>query len=78
MTKKETEAMLTNHADWIDHLAAQSVKTDKRMEELSAQIAKTDKQIEETNRTLKELGEVTDKRIRDLVSAIGQLIATKQ
>ncbi len=67
MTKKETEAVLTNHADWIEHLAG-------RMDQLAAQSIKTQKQIEDTNRSLKEHGKATDKRIADLVIAIGKLL----
>lgn len=70
MTKKEVENAIGNHADWIEHLAAAQAKTDE-------QIARTQAQIEQTNRTLRELGEETDKRIRDLVSAIGEFISAK-
>jgi hypothetical protein len=68
MTKKEMEQAIGNHADWIEHLAG-------RMDELAAAQAKTQAQIEETNTTLKELGQATDKRIADLVSAIGSLVS---
>ena len=67
MTKKEVEQAIGNHADWIDHLAG-------RMDELAAAQLKTQAQIEETNKSLKEFGQATDKRIGDLVSAIGSLV----
>ena len=67
MTKKETEQAITNHADWIEHLGG-------RMDELAAAQARTQTQIEETNKSLRELGQATDKRIADLVSAIGSLV----
>lgn len=70
MKKKEIEETLRNHADWIDSLGV-------RMDELAAQLTRTDAQIEATNKSLKELGEATDKRIGDLVSAIGKLLETR-
>jgi len=70
MTKKDMEAALTNHADWIEHLAT-------RMDELAAAQTKAQVQIEETSKSLKEHGKATDERIGRLVSAIGELIAKK-
>ena len=67
MTKKEIEHAIGNHADWIEHLGG-------RMDELAAAQARTQTQIEETNKSLRELGQATDKRIADLVSAIGSLV----
>jgi hypothetical protein len=68
VTKKEVEAAITNHADWIEHLAG-------RMDELAAAMVATQAQIQATNKSLKEHGEATDKRIGELVMAIGKLIA---
>jgi hypothetical protein len=62
MTKREK--------DWngrMDQLAV-------RMDELAAAQVKTQTQIDETNKDLRELGRTTDKRIVDLVSAIGSLV----
>jgi predicted nucleic acid-binding Zn-ribbon protein len=67
MTKKEMEHAIGNHAEWIEHLAG-------RMDELAAAQLKTQAQIEDTNKSLRELGQGTDKRIADLVSAIGRLV----
>jgi ABC-type transporter Mla subunit MlaD len=67
VTKKEIEHAIGNHADWIEHLGG-------RMDELAAAQARTQTQIEETNKSLRELGQATDKRIADLVSAIGSLV----
>ena len=68
VTKKEIEHAIGNHADWIEHLGG-------RMDELAAAQVKTQGQIEETNKSLKELGQATDKRIGNLVSAIGELVS---
>ena len=40
--------MISNHAEWIEHLAAAQ--------------ARTDAQIAETSKSLKEFGEATDAR----------------
>jgi peptidoglycan hydrolase CwlO-like protein len=67
MKKKEVEAAIGDLAGRMDELAAQATRTE-------AQIERTDAQIEATNKSLKELGEATDKRIGDLVVAIGKLL----
>jgi chaperonin cofactor prefoldin len=74
MTKKETEQAIGNHADWIEHLAGRMDQLAGRMEELAAAQVKTQTQIEKTDKSLRELGQATDKRIGDLVSAIGGLV----
>jgi chromosome segregation ATPase len=66
MTKKEMEQAIGNHADWIEHLAG-------RMDELAAAQVKTQAQIEETNKSLREFGQATDKRIGDLGQRIADL-----
>ena len=67
MKKTDIQHAIGNHADWIEHLGG-------RMDELAAAQARTQTQIEETNKSLRELGQATDKRIADLVSAIGSLV----
>lgn len=75
MTKKEVEHAIGNHAEWIEHLAGRMDQLAGRMDELAAAQVRTDEQIAETNRALKESGEKTDKRISDLVIAIGEFIS---
>jgi len=63
----ENRKSITRLNNAMAHLAEETLKTQE-------QIVKTQEQIAETNRHLRELGEETDRRIRDLVSAIGDLI----
>jgi predicted nucleic acid-binding Zn-ribbon protein len=58
--------------------------TDRQIEALAASVhslaeqqRETDRRVRDTNRHLRELGEATDKRISDLVSAIGHLVASR-
>ena len=81
MTKKEVEAVVSNHAGWIEHLAFRMDELAVQVKRTEAAIERTQVQIEETNRAvkelaesgkdtdlrLKELGVVTDRRITDLV-----------
>jgi septal ring factor EnvC (AmiA/AmiB activator) len=53
-------------------------ETEARFRDLEAQMRDTDRHLRDTDRHLKELGEATDKRISDLVSAIGKLIASRE
>lgn len=75
--KKEIESAIASHDDWISHLGATMDRLGRRMDDLAAAQERTQAQIEATNKSLKELGEATDKRIGDLVGAIGKLLEAR-
>lgn len=60
----------------------QIAETDRLVKNLGAELRQTSRETEarfrDTDRRLKELGEATDRRISDLVSAIGKLIAARE
>lgn len=60
----------------------QLAETDRLIKDLGAELRllsrETEARFRDTDRRLKELGEATDRRISDLVSAIGKLIAARE